>query len=219
MHPAKAKLVESEMRGVVSAVGQAADTRGETVIALVDWSHLLEDYLDNIGVSFESFCNEMSGGWLFGYIDALKRADIRTVFFCVSARISSPTRFRHAATGAIICVLPAPRIYRTLRKRLLNPYAATVEEAIGDVRGTQRKFWSAVKDLAPYLSTPVVHLLRELRRERCNTLLCQDYEHGRFDVCLLLGRLTRRRLTFMYFRRVEKDLPSLRWKRWLVSCR
>jgi hypothetical protein len=37
-------------------------------IALLPWGDLIEDFLDTIGVSFEAFCNEMTGGWLFGYI-------------------------------------------------------------------------------------------------------------------------------------------------------
>ncbi|WP_242072618.1 hypothetical protein [Microcoleus sp. FACHB-68] len=38
-------------------------------------------------MSFEGFCNEMTGGWMFGYIDALKLAGGRTVLFCISARV------------------------------------------------------------------------------------------------------------------------------------
>ncbi len=191
MRSPKEKLDTSETLGAVTGEKRVSSANCETTVALVDWSQLLEDYLDNIGVSFESFCNEMSGGWMFGYIEALKSAGIRTVLFCVSARVQSPARFRHAATGSTICVLPAPFLYRVLRRRVLNPYAATVEEAVGDVRGLRRVWWTVVKDLAAYFSTPPVHFMRELRRERCDAILCQDYEHGRFDVCLLLGRLMR----------------------------
>lgn len=159
----------------------------DKTIALVDWSQLLEDFLDNIGVSFEDFCNEMSGGWMFGYMAALQLAGVRTVLFCVSARVDAPARFRHRATGATICVLPAPRAYRALRRRVLNPYAASLEEAAGDVKGWERIRCAALLELAPYLSTPLLHLRRELRREHCDAILCQDYEHGRFDVCLALG--------------------------------
>lgn len=182
--------VEPEARGA-GYDGERAGQSPPATIALVDWSQLIEDYLDNIGVSFESFCGEMSGGWMFGYIDALRLAGIRTVLFCVSARTAAPARFRHAATGATICVLPAPAAYRAVRRRVPNPYAATVEEAAGDVRGLTRALCAAAKELAPYLSTPLFHLSRELRRESCAALLCQDYEHGRFDMCLLLGRLLR----------------------------
>jgi glycosyltransferase involved in cell wall biosynthesis len=164
-------------------------------VALVDWSQLLEDYLDNIGLSFESFRDEMNGGWMFGYVEALRLAGVRAVLFCVSAQVTETTRFTHAPTGAGLCVLPAPRAYRALRRRVLNPYAATLEGAVGIVEGRARHaWWSALRELAPYLSTPVVELARELRRERCDTLLVQDYEHGRFDACLLLGRLTGRRV-------------------------
>ncbi len=186
----KANSVPFDRRALAEDVLTATRPRVKTV-ALIDWSQLIEDYLDNINISFAEFCNQMSGGWMFGYIEALKVAGVRTVLFCFSARVEAPERHRHRATGATICVLPAPRVYRALRRRVLNPYAATVEEAVGDVRGARRAFWSAVKDCAPYLSTPLLHLARELRRERCDALLCQDYEHGRFDLCLLLGRLMR----------------------------
>jgi glycosyltransferase involved in cell wall biosynthesis len=141
-------------------------------VAIVDWTQLVEDYLDNIGVSFEAFCNEMSGGWLFGYIDVLQTAGARAVLMCVSARVTKTERFMHKPTGATICLLPAPRLYRIFRRRVPDPYTR----------------WSR---LAPYLSTPVLSLARELRRQQCGAILCQDYEHGRFDVCVLLAKLMR----------------------------
>jgi starch synthase len=160
----------------------------EPVVALVDFSQLVEDYLDNIGVTLDGFLGEMTGGWMFGYIDALRTAGVRTVLFVVSARVATPERRRHAATGATVWVLPAPRVYRVARRRVLNPYASTVEEACGDVRGAERLLCGALLELSPYLSTPLAHLARGLRRERCRAVLCQDYEHGRFDACLLLAR-------------------------------
>ena len=185
-------------------------------VALVDWSELLEDYLDHIGLMFESFRDELTGGWMFGYIEALRRAGVNVVLFCVSARVTETARFTHGPTGARLCVLPASRAYRKLRHRVLNPYAETLEEAIGTIKGrAQRVWWSAMRELMPYLSTPVVALARELRRERCDALLVQDYEHARFDVCLLLGRLTGRRVyaTFqggdVSLRRSERALRRL----------
>lgn len=192
------QLRGSQLKGTFASAPASASVAGEPAaltVALVDWSQLLEDYLDNIGLSFESFRDEMSGGWMFGYVEALGRAGVRASLFCVSARVSETTRVTHAPTGARVCVLPAPRAYRALRRRVLNPYAATLEDAVGMVEGRARRaWWSAARELMPYLSTPVVSLARELRRERCDALLVQDYEHGRFDVCLLLGRLTGRRV-------------------------
>lgn len=182
-------------------------------VALIDWTELLEDYLDHIGVTFESFRDEMTGGWMFGYIEALRRVGVRVVLFCVSARVIETTHYTHAPTGADLCVLPASSAYRSLRRRVLNPYANTLEEAVGMVQGRARRaWWSAARELMPYLSTPVIALARELRRERCDALLVQDYQHARFDVCLLLGRLTGRRVyaTFqggdVSHRRLERAL-------------
>lgn len=192
-----------------AATPEVAAGASVKTVALVDWSQLLEDFLDNIGVSFEGFCNEMTGGWMFGYIAALRLAGVRTLLFCVSARVDAPARFRHRATGATICVLPAPRAYRALRQRVLNPYAATVDEASGEVSGWERLRCAALKELAPYLSTPLLHLRRELRRERCDALLCQDYEHGRFDMCLAVARTLGRLPVFATFQGGDRSHSRL----------
>jgi starch synthase len=127
-------------------------------IALLHWGDLIEDFLDSIGVSFEGFCNEMTGGWMFGYIDALKLAGVRTVLFCISARVTEPMRYTHKATGATICVLPAPKIYHRVRRPMLNPYGWTLKDVFGDVRGVRYPLFALLKDAAPYLATPWVRL-------------------------------------------------------------
>ena len=158
-------------------------------VALIDWCHLIEDFLDKLGVSFDDFRTDFRGSWIFGYMEALKSAGVRPVCFYVSARVSVPWRFIHQPTGCLICVLPAPWIYRTIRRRMFNPYAYTVERAVGPVNAVSRPFFAVLKDIAPYLTTPLRWLARELRRERCEALLVQDYENPRFDACVLLGGL------------------------------
>jgi hypothetical protein len=92
-----------------------------TTIALLHWCDLIEDFLDSIGISFETFRDEMTGGWMFGYIDALRLAGVQTALFCVSARVHAPLRFTHVPTGAPICLLPAPTMYRAVRGQILPP--------------------------------------------------------------------------------------------------
>ena len=166
-------------------------TQAQPTIALLHWGDLIEDFLDSIGVSFEAFCKEMTGGWLFGYIEALKLTGVRTVLFCISARVTEPMRYIHKPTGATICVLPAPKIYQVVRRPMLNPNGWTVEDVFGDVRGVRRRLFAVFRDVAPYLATPLVGLARELRREGCQAILCQEYEYARFDACVLLGQLMR----------------------------
>jgi glycosyltransferase involved in cell wall biosynthesis len=163
----------------------------QRTIAMVDWTHLIEDFLDNTGISFEAFQKEMIGTWVFGYAEALRLAGVRTVFFAVSARVEAPSRFRHEPSDTDVCLLPAPRIYRATRRRVLNPYALTLESAVGEARGVSRVALNVLKHLAPYLATPLLHLGRELRREGCEAILCQEYEHARFDWAVVLGRLLR----------------------------
>ena len=159
-------------------------------VALIDWCHLIEDFLDNLGVSCETFQQEFEGSWIFGYMRAFQAAGVRPIFFCVSARVTSPWRFTHRPTGCLICVLPAPRVYRAIRRRVPNPYATSVDQAVGLVGPVSRLFYTSLLITAPYLSTPLKCFARELRRERCTAILCQEYENPRFDICTLLGRLT-----------------------------
>jgi glycosyltransferase involved in cell wall biosynthesis len=163
--------------------------QSEFTIALLHWGDLIEDFLDTIGVTFEAFCNEMTGGWMFGYIDALKLAHVRTVLFCISARITTTVRYTHKPTGATICVLPAPKLYQVVRRPMLNPYGWNITEVFGDVQGVRRNLLAVLRDAAPYLATPILHLARELRREGCQAILCQEYEYARFDTCVLLGQI------------------------------
>jgi starch synthase len=59
-------------------------------------------------------------------------------------------------------------------------------------RNAQRRSFpdSAVLAALPsYFAIPFSAAARVLRRERCEAILCQEYEHPRFDACVLLGRL------------------------------
>ena len=165
------------------------NTQQQPAIALLHWGDLIEDFLDTIGVSFEAFCNEMTGGWMFGYIDALRLVGVRTVLFCISAHVTEPMRYTHEPTGATICVLPAPKIYNAARRRIPNPYGWTLKEAFGEIHGVRRIMLPILKDISPYLATPLRLLAHELRREGCQAMLCQEYEYARFDACVLLGQL------------------------------
>jgi glycosyltransferase involved in cell wall biosynthesis len=156
-------------------------------VALLPWGDLLEDFLDGIGLTLDQFREEMSGGWLFGYVEALKRAEVDTVLVCVSTRVTETARWRHAPTGVPIVVLPASDAHLRARRLLRDPHAWTRREAVG-----RRKLVGGVAhNLAPYLATPLRALAREIRRHGCGAILCQEYEYPRFDACVLLGRLLR----------------------------
>ncbi|GAA6616695.1 glycosyltransferase family 4 protein [Scytonema sp. NUACC26] len=173
----------------------------QPTVALLHCYDLIDDFLDSINISFETFCNEFVGSWMFGYIDALQKVGVRTVLFCISARVEEVSRFTHKPTGATICVLPTSwmyRIFRKVRRRSLNLYGASDSQSFKDIQDEnllRRSFLSPIKDLAKslgsYLSTPLNLLARELRRENCQAILCQEYEYARFDACVLLGKFMR----------------------------
>lgn len=173
--------------------------RAKPTIALLHCYDLIDDFLDSIDLSFDTFCQEFIGSWMFGYINALKQVGVRTVLFCISARVEQPARFMHEPTDTIICVLPPGRVYnayRSVRRKSLNVYGGNEAASFKKIQDENHlrslvltNIKDLVKSLGTYLSTPLGLLARELRRENCQAILCQEYEYARFDSCVFLGKL------------------------------
>ncbi len=86
--------------------------------------------------------------------------------------------------------MPSTGIYRHIRKVILNPYTQIVEEAAINTKGWIQKNWcSFLLHAAPYCATPLKSLFQQIKKYNCTAILCQDYEHARFDTCILLGEL------------------------------
>ncbi len=151
------------------------------------WGNVFERFLDPIGLSLDDFCERMTGGWLFGYVEALRSAGWQSVLFLVSRSVERPTRREHAPSGTPLCVLPVSTLYRVAPWRMTEGPA----EQVGTQLGMRRLVRWGRRELVPYIATPVVALARTLRREACTAILTQEYEYARFDVCVLLGRLLR----------------------------
>jgi glycosyltransferase involved in cell wall biosynthesis len=134
-----------------------------------------EDFYDTLDISLEAFRDHLNGGGMFNYVEAFRSAGIRTVLFFGSARLSEPLRFRHRPTGTLVYLFPSPRLHQKLQ----------------GARDRYLPGSRVMRSMLSYASIPPRLLARELRHERCEAILCQDYEHARFDVCALLGRLLR----------------------------
>lgn len=152
---------------------------------------MIEDFLGGIRLSLEGLRDELSGGWLFGYVQALQRAGVHTELVCISALVEEPTCWQHAPTGAPIWLLPASKGYRVLRRRLANPYAWNHRQALRDRRWRALPLGLLARQLAPYCATPMRTFARHLRRQDYDAVLCQEYEYPRFDACALLGTVLR----------------------------
>ncbi len=158
-------------------------------VAVLPWGDLIEDFLGPIGLSVDDFVEEMTGGWLFGYLDALSTADIDSVLVCMSATVHAPVRRIHRPSGVPIWLLPPTRAYRSVRRRLPDPYAWNRTTATTGLVGARALAAAGLRHVSPYLSTPIRKLSTVLRRERCSAILCQEYEEARFDVCVAVGRV------------------------------
>jgi glycosyltransferase involved in cell wall biosynthesis len=168
-------------------------------VAFMHCMDLIDEFLDHIDISFETYCNEFIGSWVFGYINALKQSGVRPLLVCITRHVTQPTRLIHQPTGTPICALPAPKSYRAyqaLRRRLLGAYGGQSGQSFQDIadgNSTRRALLTPIKNLVKslgtYLSTPLGSLATELRRDHCQAILCQEYEYARFDSCVLLGKL------------------------------
>jgi glycosyltransferase involved in cell wall biosynthesis len=125
---------------------------------------------------------------MFNYVQALDLAGVETVLVLISLRVSKVERRTHLPTGAKVLILPAPRSFRALRR---SGFARRYSRTAGPRPRRLLGLGLLLKEAAPYLGTPHALLARELRRERCAAILCQEYEAPRFDACVLVGRLLR----------------------------
>lgn len=159
-------------------------------VALVPWGDVWEDFLDKIGISLDEFCTEMSGGWLFGYIEALERFGIRTVLVLWSREARRPHRRVHVPTGTAVWVLPAARAHWLARRLRQHAEVLSVPRRLPRrwARRLRRATRRATSFAVGYTATPPRSLARVLRQERCDAMLVQNYEYPRFDICVLLGR-------------------------------
>jgi glycosyltransferase involved in cell wall biosynthesis len=153
-------------------------------VALLMWGDVFEDFLDDIGWSVDDFCERMTGGWCFGYAEALAPKGIEVVMVCVVRSVKRPERRVHGPTGMTIILLPATRSLRLSRRFLRIPYRYLVGDATPRVPWIQRLAYH----LVPYLATPRRALKRMLVRERCDALMNQSYEDARFDIAVRVGR-------------------------------
>ena len=148
-------------------------------VGLFPWGGVVEDFLRPIGVDRRDFAEEMSGGWLFGYIAALAREGIKTTIFGFSEEILEIERWVNPTTGVATLYMPAGRLYRRLRRWPGD------SDDVGHPR-TRRA--APLRDLVRYAATPLRATSDALRAERCTVILAQEYENPRFDLLVAVGR-------------------------------
>ncbi|MCW3797362.1 glycosyltransferase family 4 protein [Sphingomonas sp. BN140010] len=135
------------------------------VVAIIPWGDVIEDFLDPIGLTVHQLAQDMSGGWLFGYVEALQQAGWSPLVLAPSSTVRQVERLTHAATGAPIWLVPG--------------YSS---------QGTASPSRQAIRQ---WRATPLRAFRQVLRQERCHALLVQDYERPQFDALVALGRSLR----------------------------
>ena len=175
-----------------------SETGDEPTVVVMTWGNVIEDWLGVLGLTVDDLLERMTGGWLFGYLESLATAGMRPVIICVSAAVSRPEKRRHRPTGATVWLLPPPWTFRIVDRLLANPHAWSMRGALPTDGRLRRALGALIWPIASYLTTPVLSLARVLRYEACDVLLCQEYEEGRFDLAVLIGKLLRLRVFATY---------------------
>jgi glycosyltransferase involved in cell wall biosynthesis len=183
--------VAADAPGIAPSIQAQASSSHAPTLAILPWGDFIEDFLDPIGLSLEDFAFKMTGGWLFGYVEALRRYGIRSAIFCFSNRVQKTVRMVHRGPGAEIVILRASFAYRKIRERTKDPYGVGVDQMFGATRGLARLARRLLCPVFPYLATTVTALAREIRRAGGSAILCQEYETPRFDVAVAIGKLLR----------------------------
>lgn len=148
-------------------------------IALFPWGGVVDDFLGPIGISRYAFATEMSGGWLFGFAEALRGQDLHMSVFCFSADVTRPERLVNPATGMACIFLPPSRLYRALRR--------WPGDADDPGRPKMPPRFSVIQELVRYAATPDSTAAAVLG-EGCNAILVQEIENPRFDRLSRIGQ-------------------------------
>lgn len=194
-----AQAATAELRGAAGGLlgtygrsrrrtGRLRRRHGRPRVAILPWGDVIDDYLEPIALSLDDLVERLDGGWLFGYIEALRRADVESVIICWTAHVEHPSRRIHLPSGTPLWLLPQPGIHRRLRARVDDPYSWSAAEAVGRRRGSSAVAARVARQLLPHTATNPMTLARVLQQEGIRSILCQEYEEGRFDVCALLAR-------------------------------
>ena len=153
-------------------------------VAVLPWGDLFADWLDPLGVGIDDL-PDFAGSWMFAWADALRTAAVRTVIVAVTGRVEQPVELEHSLSGAAIHLLPTTWGRRRIEPRMLRG-------SLGGRRDPRSVGGAILAHAAPYLATPPLRLASLLRRERCDAIVCQEYETPRFDLTVALGALLRR---------------------------
>lgn len=129
-------------------------------VAIFPWGDVIETFLEPLGLDLHDFAATMSGGWLFGYVEALARCGVETIIIAPSNRVSTATTLSHAETGAPIIFVPGVRVPPS------RPNFAAIQR---------------------WRTEPVAAFKRVLIEQKIDRILCQEYEDVRFDRLVRLG--------------------------------
>jgi glycosyltransferase involved in cell wall biosynthesis len=157
----------------------AMDTHQRPLIAFFDYADVFEDFYPHYGVDQRNFATKWANTGNHAFLTLLQREVGEVVWyeFSLAPEVSS---LRHEIVGCQVKFLPSSWLHRSLWRLFYLPKASW----------RWRRAYPLYATLASYVALLSLPFVRALWRDRPDIFFVQDYATGRFDILLLLARLT-----------------------------
>ena len=179
--------------------------RQRPLIAFFDYADVFEDFYTHYGIDQHSFATKWANTGNHAFLTLLQREVGEVVWyeFSLSPEVSSA---RHDVVGCQVKFLPSSLLHRILWRLFYLPKAAW----------RWRWAYPFYATIASYVALFSLPFVRALWRDRPDIFFVQDYATGRFDILVLLARLTRARVIAYHAGSRPDVYMGGRIKRWSI---
>ncbi len=156
--------------------------RQRPLIAFFDYADVFEDFYTHYGIDQHSFATTWANTGNHALLTLLQRevGEVLWYEFSLAPEVSSA---RHEVVGCQVKFLPSSFLHRILWRLFYLPKSAW----------RWRRAYPLYATIASYVALLSLPFARALWRDRPDIFFVQDYATGRFDILMLLARLTRAR--------------------------
>ncbi len=179
--------------------------RQRPLIAFFDYADVFEDFYAHYGIDQHSFATTWANTGNHAFLTLLQREVGEVVWYEFSLAPEVSTA-RHEVVGCQVKFLPSSGLHRILWRLFYLPKAAW----------RWRRTYPFYATIASYVALLSLPFVRALWRDRPDIFFVQDYATGRFDILVLLARLTRVRVIAYHAGSRPDVYMGRRIKRWTI---
>jgi len=181
------------------------ETRQRPLIAFFDYTDVFEDFYPHYGIDQHSFATQWANTGNHAFLALLQR-EVGDVIWYEFSLVPKLAGARHEVVGCEVRFVPSSWFHRSLWRMFYLSKAAW----------RWKRFYRAYATVASYVASLSWQFLRSLFRDRPDIFFVQDYANGRYDLLVLLARLSGTRIVAYHAgSQPEKYIGRLA-KRWSI---